>query len=461
MAKRVKIKPSFFNKVYIPYLFKTKRWNVFIGGRASAKTDFICSKNLLYLAQNPGKRMLIIVEYGSSVETGIMNDLKKVAERFHIDLEVTVSPKRIIIKHENGKDSEIWFTGADSPRKAKGVSGYDILWFEEANHISLSFFLFALGSFRDGDRDGSIYISFNPESEEHWLKKFFFDKQPGSEFEKILEDSKGNVQRDKNGDPITIQTFKTMGGIDEDEIIRLKTTYRDNHFGHNPKAKRDFIKTLDMIKEKDPILWDVHANGNWGSVGDRVFRNWETFKFDPIQLLNSNPKLKKAYGMDKGYKKDLFTLVASIVDKENKILYIYDEMFWHKTLADEIVKDVKERGYGNEAIYIDSAEPMTNDIMRRYGLRRLEDAKKPPGSINAGVRYLKEYKIYIHPDCEGVLNEFKQYSHAIDRNTGEKIHDQYEDKNNHFIDALRYSMQEIENTNSVRVVKKASLGLRF
>jgi hypothetical protein len=67
-------------------------------------------------------------------------------------------------------------------------------------------------------------------------------------------------------------TYKTKGGIDEDEIIRLKTTYRDNHFGHNPKAKRDFEKTLDLIKEKDEILWDVHANGNWGSVGDVFIR---------------------------------------------------------------------------------------------------------------------------------------------------------------------------------------------
>jgi phage terminase large subunit len=77
MAKKVRIKPSFFNEVYIPYLFKTKRWNVFMGGRASAKTDFISSKNLLYLAQNPGKRMLVIVEYAASVQTGIMYDLKK------------------------------------------------------------------------------------------------------------------------------------------------------------------------------------------------------------------------------------------------------------------------------------------------------------------------------------------------------------------------------------------------
>jgi phage terminase large subunit len=57
-----------------------------------------------------------------------------------------------------------------------------------------------------------------------------------------------------------------------------------------------------------------------------------------------------------------------------------------------------------------------------------------------GVRYMRGHeKIVVHPDCPGTAREFRLYSHATDRLTGD-IKPEIIDANNHAIDAIRYAI---------------------
>ncbi len=47
----------------------------------------------------------------------------------------------------------------------------------------------------------------------------------------------------------------------------------------------------------------------------------------------------------------------------------------------------------------------------------------------------------IHPRCKHTIDEFKFYSYKVDRVTGE-ILPKVIDKYNHYVDALRYSLNQ-------------------
>ena len=66
--------------------------------------------------------------------------------------------------------------------------------------------------------------------------------------------------------------------------------------------------------------------------------------------------------------------------------------------------------------------------------------KKYAGSVEDGITHLRGYeKIIIHPRCKNTIKEFSSYSWKVDKISGD-IQPIPEDKNNHCIDALRYSL---------------------
>ena len=119
-----------------------------------------------------------------------------------------------------------------------------------------------------------------------------------------------------------------------------------------------------------------------------------------------------------------------------------------------IVPAVKERMKGvvenRRKIYGDSAYPATISQLSRVQIHpsgeKLEalnifGAVKGPGSVEEGINWLKSYRIVIDPSCKNTIFEFKNYCYVTDKKTGEII-PKPEDKNNHLIDALRYSFNE-------------------
>ncbi|MBA7557903.1 hypothetical protein ES705_50685 [subsurface metagenome] len=67
-------------------------------------------------------------------------------------------------------------------------------------------------------------------------------------------------------------------------------------------------------------------------------------------------------------------------------------------------------------------------------------AKKGPGSVNFGIQYLKQFEIIIDRSCQNAINEFQLYQWKKDK-YGERMKEPV-DKNNHFIDQLRYALND-------------------
>lgn len=90
-------------------------------------------------------------------------------------------------------------------------------------------------------------------------------------------------------------------------------------------------------------------------------------------------------------------------------------------------------------IRADCARPETISYVKRQGFR-ISACPKWKGSVEDGIAYIRGFeRIYIHPRCQKTYNEFKFYSYKQDRVSGDVLPIVL-DKDNHFLDALRYAL---------------------
>ena len=63
--------------------------------------------------------------------------------------------------------------------------------------------------------------------------------------------------------------------------------------------------------------------------------------------------------------------IAFMANPLDKIIYIYDEFYKTRMLNSDIARTIKEKGYAKERIRADSAEPKSNEDLRRLGITRI------------------------------------------------------------------------------------------
>ena len=108
-----------------------------------------------------------------------------------------------------------------------------------------------------------------------------------------------------------------------------------------------------------------------------------------------------------------------------------------------IYEAVVEMGYKKEKIRADSAEPKSIDRLRTLGLKGIRPARKGKDSINNGIDFLQDYKIYVSPKCQNFITEISNYTWYKDLNG--KMLNKPVDSFNHLMDAMRYAVEEISN----------------
>ncbi|MPM97802.1 hypothetical protein SDC9_144982 [bioreactor metagenome] len=144
--------------------------------------------------------------------------------------------------------------------------------------------------------------------------------------------------------------------------------------------------------------------------------------------------------------------MASIVDEDNKKLYIFDEFFRKGMLNNELAQMIKDKGYSKEVIIADSAERKSIDEIKKLGVPRIKPAKKGHGSIMTGIQKVNQYEIIVHPNCTNIQDELDNYSYKKDKVTGEYLNSPI-DSYNHGLDALRMSIQSVKRKARILTVK--------
>lgn len=404
MAKTVSMAKA-LGKGYNRFFHSRNFYRVVKGGRGSKKSKNTALIYIHDILKHDWANLLVVRRFSNTNKQSTFTDLKWAANRLgvaHLFKFNESLPEITVV--ETGQ--KIIFRGLDDPLKItsitvdKGILSW--LWVEEAYQIETEDKFDTLvesirGTVDEPDFYKQVTITFNPWSERHWLKTAFFD-----------EDTR---KRDVFADTTT---YRLNEWLDDQDKQRYEDLWRTN-----------------------PRRAAVVANGDWGVTEGLVFENFEVRDFDIQETIKRIGETTA--GLDFGFTHDPTTFPRLAVDLDNKELYIYAEHYEHAMTTQDIFNMIKETGMSNALITADSAEQRLIAELRTKGVRRIQASVKGKGSINAGIDFMKQFKIYIHPSCERTIEEFDTYVYKQDKE-GNWLNEP-EDKNNHVIDAIRYSLE--------------------
>lgn len=411
---KLKVHKNIFNKVYLPYLEDySYRYNVFYGGAGSGKSHFI-AQCLVYKALKDKRKILVLRKIGRTTAGSTFSLLLQTLSQFKIIELCHVNRTNFSIELPNG--SCFLCMGLDDPEKIKSITGITDAWLEEATEFTVDDFSQIDLRIRDPKARGQqIYLSFNPVSKVNWCYLWFFADNP-----------------------------------DFDEFRRkvrvVHTSYLDN-----PHLPQEYIDSLLLMKNTNEVYYNIYALGEFGSLDKLVYNNWQVMDFDPDQI-----KGQLLCGLDFGYTNDPTAFVASILDESAGRLYVFKEWGGTGFLNDQIAGQIKEMGFAKSLIIADSAENKSIDEIKREGVQRIKPSAKGKGSILQGIQKVQQYEIVVHPSCRNIKEELENYSWTKDKKTNEYINEPI-DKWNHYLDALRYSMQCMDVRKQLTSMDKSQL----
>lgn len=397
----LEIKPEVFNPIYLKYQLKNNnRYQIYFGGSSSGKSFSLAQRTVLDVFK--GKRNYLIVRnVQATLKRSCFNEVSKAINNFKLGEFFNINKSDLVITCKlNNK--QILFCGLDDPEKIKSITPIDgvitDIWVEEATECDYKAVKQLDKRLRGRSKAKKrLILSFNPILKEHWIYKEYFG---------IWEDNKQYVEKN--------------------DVSILKTTYKDNKF-----LTPDDIAALE--NESDPYYYEVYTLGNWGVLGAIIFKNWRVEDFSDIEKTFNNYR----NGLDWGFGSDPFAFIRAHYDKTRKRLYLCDEIYATELENAESAKLVKEK-VNNEIVVCDSAEPKSIKDFKNNKVRALA-AKKGPGSIEYGIKFLQSLEIIIHPRCQNARNEFSMYKWKEDK-MGNVLPIPV-DKDNHIIDALRYALE--------------------
>ncbi|HAJ96409.1 MAG TPA: PBSX family phage terminase large subunit, partial [Ruminococcus sp.] len=131
---------------------------------------------------------------------------------------------------------------------------------------------------------------------------------------------------------------------------------------------------------------------------------------------------------------------VGFLDLENRKIYVYDEFYQHGMSNQAIYQKIADMGYQKERITADCAEPKSIDQLKTLGLRRIRASVKGPDSVRAGIQWIQDFEIIVHPRCVNFLTEISCYTWAVDR-FGNRTNTPIDDFN-HMMDAMRYALED-------------------
>lgn len=402
--KRILRLPEIVGRGYGTFWNFKGRYRVCKGSRASKKSKTTALNQIGRIMEYPEANLLVVRKTYRTLKDSCFAELKWAIHRLGVDAwwAVKESPLEMTYLPTGQK---IYFRGLDDPLKVTSIT-VDVgqlcfLWLEEAYEVTREEDFDMLDESIRGESAPGLFkqitITFNPWNEHHWLKKRFFDAPP---------------------DP---------------DILAMTTNYTCNEW-LDDADKRLF----ERMRQNNPRRYRVAGLGDWGIVDGLIFENWEEREFD-IDEIRRKPGVHSVFGLDFGYTNDPTALFCGMIDRENRTLYAFDEMYEKGMSNERIARKVIEMGYSKERITADSAEPKSIDRLRELGLYHIRAARKGKDSISNGIDFLQDYHFVIHPRCVHFITEISNYTWDTDK-LGNKVGKPIDDFN-HLMDAMRYGCE--------------------
>ena len=406
------------NDAYKPYLTNNKKINIYYGGSGSGKSFFVAQRLIARIILNNGYNTLVIRKVDRSNSSSTFPQVKAIINNFGINHLFKInSTTKDITYIPNG--NKILFKGLNNIEDLKSITFETgplvSIWVEEANQITSNEFDLLLTRLRGVSLyKKQITLSFNPISIYSWIKTYFFDQN----------------------------------NFNDEEIDILKTTYKDNRY-----LLKEDIDVLEGLKKRNPSYYAIYALGDWGQIEGLVFNNYEIKDFEYIEEDFDDVY----YGMDFGLRHPTVVVKCGL---KNGNIYIFDEFYRTEISTTEIIDIMDKNKFMDKHKYViaDNSRP---DTIREWNNRgyAVHAAKKGPGSVKAGIDFLRSYKIIISKsNCPEVAAEFNNYAWKTTKD-GKSL-DEPVGINDDGIDSLRYALEPLwNNYGNISTISLSSLGL--
>lgn len=402
------------------------RYRLLKGGRGSKKSTTMSiwlPYNMMKMYHQYGVKpnALVLRRYFSHHRQSTYTQLKWAINKLGVShlWKDTVNPMELTYLPSGQK---IIFRGLDDPISLTSMTVEDghlcWVWWEEAYQIQNENDFDKIDLSIRGHLPYPLFkqhtFTFNPWSENIWLKSRFFD-------------------------------------LTDEEKLKHSVWTSTKNYDCNEFLGKDDFDVFRLMKETNPRRYSIEGLGEWGIADGLIFTNWEVKDFDIQDKLTHKDKYgKNKYrllcGLDFGFTNDPTVFIMCLVDEDNYEIYVCNEIYRTGMLDSEIYSEIDRLGLSNAVIMCDR-DPRTHANLKKLGLQRLTMAKKGNDSIEAGINKLRDYKIYFHEkNCPNFAIEANNYVWATDKNTGKFINKPIDDFN-HAWDALRYMAELIGGNN--------------
>ncbi len=382
------------NAEYLEYWFK--------GGRGSTKSSYISIEIILNLLKDPLAHGICFRKVGNKLEKSVYNQLKWAINVLGIKsyfkcrkspLEIEYIPTGQLILFRGLDD-------ADNTKSIKLPFGHiKIVWFEELKQFDgMKEIRDVLQSVVRGGKGALIFYSYNPPQDPgNWVNKEARRK------------------------------------------VKTRLVHHSTYLDVNPAWLGDeFFIIAQDLKESNLLAYENEYLGKEVGTGLNVFTNVKTRQIT-IEEIKKFDNICE--GIDWGYAIDPFVWVKVHYNRKYKTLYIFDEIYQVGLSNDDAIEKVIKKHNRSTEIVADSEEPKSIDDFDNSGLP-IRGARKGAGSVSYGIKKLQGLKaIIIDTDrCPNAAREFLEYS--LEQNKDETVKSKFPDKDNHTIDAVRYSLED-------------------
>ena len=279
-------------------LDKSVRFIVLYGGSSSGKS-FSVAQFFAILAFYEGCNMLVMRKVGASIEKTIYADFKAAINGIEGLAECCRFKQNSIVFNDGGK---IDFSGLDDPEKIKGISQYKRVFLDELSEYDETDFKQIRLRLR-GQEGQQIVAAFNPISEEHWIKKKWFDRETWQDIPMALTIGNETLPQElcavksvrMNSEKLILNPNTGEYDRHAPDTIVIQSTYLNNFWVvGSPDGKYGYydqqaIATFENDRINDPDYYQVYALGEWGHLrtGAEFFPSFNRgvvcgkFKYNP------------------------------------------------------------------------------------------------------------------------------------------------------------------------------------
>ena len=403
-------KRIFTPKAY-PYIFDySHRWEFWYGGAASSKSYSITQK-LIIRACREKITIAVCRRYGSTLRNSCFSLFKEILAKWKLTSYVKIKETDMSIEFANG--SKIIHLGLDDEQKLLSLNNVGCFWIEEAFEVQRDIVEQINLRMRAKNENQQIIMSWNPISRNSWIFDFVEVNPP--------KDS-----------------------------IKLHFTFKDNPF-----ISQEYIDAMEEMRVRNPAKALIYYYGEYGvNPEGLVLTNWREQEFNPMELAAAG--LEHRAGIDLGWI-DKTAIIDSLYDRENRIIYVFNEFYKSGCQLSEIADAIGEMNLKKTKIYVDSSEPRSIQFLKNEGINAV-GCTKGKDSVKAGLMFLQDNLIIVHPSCRNFIMELENFSYIKSKQTGEWTEDTTHEYS-HAIDACRYAYSDIYTQTKLKSLNKAVLNL--